>query len=95
MWCDLSNLPKILCLPIFLCHVVQIKHSLKTLLECSHGTWCNGYYINGKLLGINIMQGVAYCCAQLDIISVLNRKVFGCSMEINGVHNVVEVWCVV
>ena len=46
------------------------------LLECSHGTWYNGYYVLGKCLENNIMQGVAYWCAQLEIISVLNRKVF-------------------
>ena len=55
-------------LPIFQCHVVQIKHSLN-----SHGTWYNGYYVNGKCMENNIMQGVAYWCAQLEIISVLNR----------------------
>ena len=46
------------------------------ILECSHGTWDNGYYVIGKCLENNIMQGVAYCCAQLDIVSVFNRKVF-------------------
>ena len=59
------------------------------LFECSHGTWYNGYYVNGKCLENNIMQGVAYCCAQLDIISVLNRKGF---WMFNGVHMVVGVW---
>ena len=54
------------------------------LLECSHGTWYNGYYVNGTYLTINIIQGVTYWCAQWE-------SMLGGPWEINGVHIAVGV----
>ena len=36
------------------------------LLEWSHGTWYDVVYVDGKLVENNIMQGVAYWCAQQE-----------------------------
>ena len=32
------------------------------LLECSHGIWYDGHYVNGKSLKNNILQDVTYRC---------------------------------
>ena len=54
------------------------------LLECSHGTWYDVVYVNGKSVENNTMQSVAYWCAQQE-------SIFGVPWDIHGVHIVVGV----
>ena len=54
------------------------------LLECSHGTWYDVVDVNRKFLENNIMQGVAYWCAQQE-------SILGVPWEINGVYIVVGI----
>ena len=42
------------------------------LLECSHGTGYDGFYINRKIIGVLNRK----LCGHLDIIGVINGKVF-------------------
>ena len=51
-------------LPIFQCHVVQIKCSLNVPM----GFWYYGYYVNEKSLENNVLQNVTYWCAQQGLL---------------------------
>ena len=56
------------------------------LLECSHGTWYDVVYVNGKLLENNIMQDVAYWCVQQESILGVPWKIDGRHIAV-GVNN--------